>query len=284
MTTHRYTSRLSILASSVALALIVPSIGCVGVMGLGGCDLNYRTYDATRSASVQAAEAMPLRVKTRNGSVKVLRSTGSEATVIATIRASSPERLEAFIIDVSKETDGTIVVRPTPPDGDWKHQEGVSLEIRIPGTTRVEIDAGNGAIHIVGLAGQAELTTSNGAIHVEDHDGDVKATTSNGRIEAKDLNGQIQARTRNGAIDVGLADDATEPVELRTSNGAISLGVPPSFAGVVKAETSNGSIRIDAPEASVKKGRSSATITMPSPGATSTLETSNGRITLRVRR
>lgn len=283
----------SVVATSMALALMAPTLGCVGVVGvagLSGCDAPWKTYDATRAINLSAGEAAasPLRVKTRNGSVKVVRvdagaGEASEIKVVANIRAATPERLEAIVIDVSKEPDGTLFVRPTPPDGQWRSSEGVGFEIFLPGANGVEIDTGNGAISIAGLSGEALLKTSNGSIRIDGHDGDVDADTSNGRIEALGVSGVVKADTSNGRIEVALAEGVEGPVDLDTSNGSITLEVGAAFGGELKASTSNGSVNIEAPGADVSKKRSSATVRFARSGGASVLDTSNGSITVRVR-
>ncbi len=277
----------SVVATSMALALMAPTLGCVGVAGLSGCDAPWKTYDATRAINLSAGEAAasPLRVKTRNGSVKVVRveAGASEIKVVANIRAATPERLEAIVIDVSKEPDGTLFVRPTPPDGQWRSSEGVGFEIFLPGANGVEIDTGNGAISIAGLSGKALLKTSNGSIRIDGHDGDVDADTSNGRIEALGVSGVVKADTSNGRIEVTLAEGVEGPVDLDTSNGSITLEVGAAFGGELKASTSNGSVNIEAPGADVSKKRSSATVRFARSGGASVLDTSNGSITVRVR-
>lgn len=289
--------RIAALGLSVSLATVAPMLGCVGavgVAGMSGCDAPWKTYDATRSVSLSAGEAAasPLRVKTRNGAVKVTRVDAgagqagggpSEIKVIANVRAATPERLEAIVIDVSKEPDGTLFVRPTPPDGQWRSSEGVGFEIFVPGASGVEIDTGNGAISIAGLSGKALLKTSNGSIRIDGHDGDVDADTSNGRIEATGVAGRVVADTSNGRIEVALAEGVEGPVDLDTSNGSITLEVGQAFGGELKASTSNGSVNVDAPGADVSKKRSSATVRFARSGGASVLDTSNGSITVRVR-
>ncbi len=286
-------SRVLALVSSASLAALVPMLGCVGVIGAGslaGCDVPWKTYDATRAINLPVGEAAasPLRVKTRNGSVKVVRvdaaaGVAGEIKVVANVRAATPERLEAIVIDVSKEPDGTLFVRPTPPDGQWRSGEGVGFEIFVPGASGVEVVTGNGSISIAGLSGHALLKTSNGAIRVDGHDGDVDADTSNGRIEALNVSGVVKADTSNGRIEVVLADGVEGPVDLDTSNGSIALEVGSAFGGELKATTSNGSVKVEAPGADVTKKRSSATVRFARGGGSSVLDTSNGSITLRVR-
>jgi ribosomal protein L6P/L9E len=269
-----------------AVLLLAASLtaGLTGCVSLSGCDFALATHTETRSSSVALAEASPVKVVTRNGSVKITASEKPELSISATIKATTPERLAAYVIDVSRDDDGMLFIRPTAPDGEWKNNEGVSFEITLPGTTKVHVEASNGPVTIVGTAGDATLNSSNGAITIENHTGKIVADTSNGRIEAKQLNGTIHADTSNGRIEVELVEGVTGPVKLDTSNGSISLSVGRSFAGQIKLDTSNGGIDIEAPgDAKVRRGRSEATIDLATPGEQSIIDTSNGRITFKVR-
>ena len=139
----------------------------------------------------------------------------------------------------------------------------------------------NGAIASAGFAGAATLVTSNGRISVEGHDGPVIARTSNGAIVASRVR-SLSARTSNGRIEASLAEGASGDVELDSSNGAVSLVLPPSWRGVVTAETSNGSIDLEG--GAVRQSDRAATMTIgdgPGPSAKATIETSNGRVTVR---
>jgi len=265
--------------------LIAPlAAGTLGCVSIGGCDYMQANFVETRAQAVPLAEASPLKVVTRNGSVKVVKSGDAELKVSATIRATTAERLAAFIIDVSRDADGMLLIQPVPPGGEWKNGEGASFEVTLPGTTKVHIVTGNGSITTSNLAGEATLKTSNGAITMENHSGNVLANTSNGAIKATHLDGLITADTSNGRIEIDLADGVKGPVTLDTSNGSISLSVGVSFGGRVNIDTSNGSITIKAPgNSTIKQGKSDAVVDLPTPGETSVLDTSNGRVTFTVR-
>lgn len=265
--------------------LIAPlAAGTVGCVSIGGCDYMQANFVETRSQAVPLAEPSPLKVVTRNGSVRVVKASDPELKVSATIRATTAERLAAFIIDVSRDQEGMLFIQPVPPGGEWKNGEGASFEIALPGTTKVHLATTNGAITTKDLEGEATLKTSNGAITIETHAGNVLADSSNGAIKATRLDGLITADTSNGRIEIDLADGVKGPVTLDTSNGSITLSVGAAFAGRVNIDTSNGSITIKAPgNSTIKQGKSDAVIDLPTPGETSVLDTSNGRVTFTVR-
>jgi hypothetical protein len=128
-----------------------------------------------------------------------------------------------------------------------------------------------------------DLSTSNGGISIQGFTGGALLHTSNGGIDVDELQGGIDAHTSNGAITCDLIILGTdEEALLSTSNGRITLTVPGDIDATFEASTSNGSIDVngfdDIDYESNEGTHKSGTIGLG--GATITLSTSNGSITL----
>lgn len=259
--------------------------GAAAPLALSGCTVtnvaSSRMTEGTTSSRVAHVAGTPLVVRNANGAVRVQRGGGSEVVVDARIRARDAARLAATSVSSVRDADGTLRVGVVWPNNQRESTEGASLIVTVPDTASLDIETSNGAITIEGgLAGPASLDTSNGAITVRDYQGPVNADTSNGAVELTNVPA-ADVDTSNGSVKIVLAADATGPVRADSSNGSIELVVGAGFTGSVDADTSNGRVSCAVPRAAVVRQRNSSAFYRFGEGATSTLSTSNGSITIR---
>ncbi len=286
------------LAFIVLLATSLLLSGCVTLTG----------YKSKGQQNLSAAHVpnSTINVTTANGSVRI---TADDATrdviVVATITAGgdtqeqADERLAGVHVTLERLADGTLSISPSFPGG-RRSNDACSLDITLPGAEGAVVDTSNGAVTLVGLAGDAEVHSSNGSILVEGQSGAVRARTSNGRIHVVDAGGLIDAQTSNGSVEIsGLAhsaviktsngrvvcraiDGATGPIQIKSSNGSVTLVVPASMGGTIVASTSNGSVGVSGPAAEVDGSKHHRTIRLADQGAESHVETSNGGVTVTI--
>ncbi len=248
----------------------------------GGClNIGQAKFERTVTASATMAAPKPVKILTENGSVTVTRSTTGQMEITADAALYTAERRDAFSIRAQADGD-SFVIEPVWPDGKRDRNERCAFVVALPESSGLTIETSNGAIEITAFSGETRLETSNGRITVNGHDGPISLHTSNGAIQATKINGPIKAKTSNGRINASFATGATGPIDAKTSNGAIELEVPASFAGILSLSTSNGSVKVEATDgakADIKKR--SGTITFVPSGQPSTIETSNGSITVK---
>ena len=263
----------------LAVPLVVPM---VLALSAGGCiNMGQAKFQRTVTASATMATPKPVKISTENGSVTVTRSSTGQIEITADSALQTAERRDAFSIRAEADGDA-FVIEPVWPDGKRSSGERCAFVIALPESAGLTIETSNGAIEISAFSGDTHLHTSNGRITVNGHEGPLDLHTSNGAINATKLNGTLKARTSNGRITVAFAQGATGPIDAKTSNGAIDLDVPDSFAGVLSLSTSNGNVKVEAAngaKADIKKR--SGTITFVTAGSPSTIETSNGSITVK---
>jgi DUF4097 and DUF4098 domain-containing protein YvlB len=241
----------------------------IGVGLLGGCGFPpimpdmQPLHEATRTLIVEHESESALQVQTTNGSVSVEKDDRQDVEIVARLKATSPERLEATKIVAQRTEEGALDVHIDWADGKRQNREGCSFEIRLPDADGVHLRSSNGKLSAKGLAGPADLGTSNGAIEVHQHNGSLTVRTSNGKIVAKGVQGDlelnssngpieatdalaaVQAKTSNGPLKIGLAPESPGPIKLDTSNGPVSVDLGPAFVGQLKMTTSNGPIKAD---------------------------------------
>lgn len=292
------TSRRRIL-SVIALLALAPLSGCVGF------GWEQAKFKQTRTLSVAHSAGKPIDVKTSNGAISVVQGQTSEVTIIANLKATTQERLDATRVVAVRDEHDALSVRVVWPDNAPKGSEGCAFEISLPDAVGVRLQTSNGAITIKGLGGDADLRTSNGQIRADNHAGAVKAESSNGAITitgcsgavtADSSNGEItltdtgapvHADTSNGAVELSMHPAASGPINLSTSNGAIEVTLSPSFLGSLTASTSNGTFSVQGIDKSMVQSLSKKSGVLrfgdATSAAASSLSTSNGSITVRMR-
>jgi len=253
----------------VAIGLVVAA----ALLMLVGCDEEggkWPKVEATRQEQTMfsVGDSAVIDADTSNGKIIVRGVEGAqEVHVVATLRTrgdtleEAEERLAKIVYYVTQDVK-TVRLRylASEQEKDVRRYSGVSFDVTVPISTRVDADTSNGAITIEAVSGRLNLDTSNGAITVLDVTGDVVADTSNGEIEIWEVTGDIRADTSNGRIDL---EGIVGSVRADTSNGSIDLE---KIDGEVNADTSNGSIRYEGTPV----------------GEDNTLHTSNGSITVRI--
>jgi len=255
------------------IQVVIGLVVAVALLTLVGCDEEGEQWpkvEATRQeeAMFSVSDSAVIDADTSNGEIIVRGVEGTQGVhVVATLRTrgdtleEAEERLDEIVYHVTQDVK-TVRLRYQAPDQekDVRRYSGVSFEVTVPISTRVDAETSNGAITIEAVSGRLDLDTSNGAITVLGVTGNVIADTSNGEIEMWEITGDIRADTSNGRIDLeGIVGN----VRANTSNGSIDLE---KIDGEVNADTSNGSIRYE--------GRPV--------GQGNTLHTSNGSITVRI--
>ena len=257
----------------ICIRVVVGLVAAVALLMLVGCDEIWEQWpkvEAVRrdEAMFLVGDSAIIDADTSNGEIMVRGVEGAQDVhVVATLRTrgdtlqEAEERLGEIVYHVTQ--DGQTVrlrYQASDQEKDVRRYSGVSFEVTVPISTRVDAETSNGAITVETISGSVELDTSNGAIAVLGVIGDVVADTSNGAIVMRDVTGDVHADTSNGSIDL---TNIAGTVLADTSNGKIELE---AIDGKVDANTSNGSIHYEGTPV----------------GEDNTLHTSNGSITVRI--
>jgi hypothetical protein len=278
------------------------------LMSLGGCDLR-AGHVSEVDVEAEVPESAVVVAANVSGSVRVLRGEGDTLQVRARFRMTSRERADRAAVHIRiDDADGRVTVIPIWPGGSRNLPESVDLVVFTPRPLGANISTGNGSISVqdvtgsvvlmsrngeisliraVALQSPAVLNTSNGRIVVEQTQGSIEATTSNGSIEITGVDGRVRAVTSNGAIRITLAPESAGPLEAVSRNGSVHVGVGPGFVGRLNVRTRNGTLSYT--ESMMRQlvqqpvGRGSMELEFgegDAAGVTSTVQTSNGNITL----
>ncbi|MCA1644072.1 MAG: DUF4097 domain-containing protein [Chloroflexi bacterium] len=167
-------------------------------------------------------------------------------------------------------------IRLTPTDS------GVSLDAsstngRVPfgGSSSVEytIDV-PAAVALKALSGSGQITIDGVA-------GEVRASTSSGRIDATGLAHLREATSSSGSVS--LEGVLTDAAQIRTSSGAVNVKLLPTSAVQLDVRTGSGSISprgLQLTNGVTQRDKLSGDLGAPAPGATLSIETSSGSVTI----
>ena len=292
-------------AMLVALGLTACSINVGGWPGAFGSDKPHNRSQKTVNLNADHVPGSAVEIRTKNGRIELVAvPQRTDVSIKAEIFArgetmeDAEQRLAAITIEVSRRSDGTLVIEPNFPKP-GRSGDGASIVVEVPDVSRaalktsngsvyasgltgtLDIDTSNGAVEVFGHVGDADLNTSNGSITVDDHVGSLAVDTSNGAVRITHVDGAVKAGTSNGSIAVTLHKDQAGPVNLDTSNGPITVRVGPGFAGAVRLDTSNGRVNVRDHAGNISSQSISKTrgrIVVGEGGAPSRLDTSNGTI------
>ncbi len=284
-------------------ALALAGLSMFTLLGAGGCaGFGRPTYGLEQTLSPAHISDMPIQVKSRNGTISIQSHAGSAVEITARLRSMDEQRVHDAQISAVRDTDGTLAIGVTWPEGKRHSNDGCSFDILVPDANGVSVRTSNGRITLAGLSGALDARTTNGRITISSHDGPINVNTTNGRIVITDATSAVAVDTTNGAIKVSLTDDNPGPVNLDTSNGQVTLAVGPAFVGTLSADTSNGRVHFGpfpdgyaVSNLSVSKSEGSALFgghasTMDSTAtfgdsnaAESIVDTSNGSVTVKGR-
>src|ERR1051325_558121 len=223
------------------------AISCAIVPSARAGDIVHREeIRKTLTFSSPPGTARRLVVDNINGSIHVVGTNGTEATLVAreTFRAESEERLsvaqEKIRLDVSSEPDRIMLYVDAPwrcADGSLSsrgHGNGwdyygydatFDFEIAVPARTDLFLKTVNGGeISVKNAEGSFRIENVNGGIVASGLNGSGTISTVNGNIEvrfAKNPAAASSFRTINGKVDVSFQDDLSADLRLKTFNGQV---------------------------------------------------------------
>ncbi len=271
-------------------------LALVTCLVFAGCNIPGFKATASKNATGAAGKTpISLTVESHNGSVTVvcepeLDQMQVEAEVVCrgSTQAEADQRLERSELVVKSTGENQWRVSVQFPDT-RSNGEGASLIVKVPALDSANVVTTNGAVRVdaskAAINGSVTVDTSNGTVDVKRVSGDVKVDTSNSSISIIDVGGKINARSSNGKAEVVLLEGQQGPVVVKTSNASIVLAVARDFAGKVEADTSNASVKLDDPgkvAAKSKMSKSEGEVVFGSGEVTSTLDTSNGPIEIKI--
>jgi hypothetical protein len=243
---------------------ILAVIGLLAVLPLGGCvggDFGM-PHQATVDETRPLAAGGTLSLENTNGEVSVTAWDEARVRIEAVKHAGSERALEELQVEVTGEGDRLSVRTRAPRAARWMGgATRVDYRLRVPRTTRVQVENVNGPVEIRGVEGALD------------------ASTVNGSVQVAGAAAEVEASSVNGGVDVSLARVAPDGrSRLKTTNGTVRLTLPRDASADVEAGTVNGSVGCDFDLADARKGRRRLEGRIGSGGARFELRTVNGSV------
>jgi DUF4097 and DUF4098 domain-containing protein YvlB len=216
-------------------------------------------------------EPIPATIDLAAGDVRVLASDRTDTVVEVRPSSSShePDVKAAEQTRIEYTAAGLRIKGPRQRSLGLRKIGSVDVIVELPAGSRIEAEAGIGALRFSGQlgkcqakigagsidveeAGSVDLHSGAGAITVDHVSGNAEITTGSGRLRVSHVDGAAVMKNSNGDTSVGTV---TSDVRVSAANGAIEIG---SAGGDVTASSANGAIRVD----DLTRGSASLTTSM----------------------
>jgi len=246
-------------------------------------------YERTVQLTSPLSSGSTFAAQTHNGSIAIKGAKVTDCNLVATIITQAPTDEEAKeLSDKVKLTlvpsDKRLTLKIDKPERLINKSVSVSLDVKVPNKTSLELVTHNGTVRITDMIGRLSATTHNGKVIAKNISGTILLKTHNGYVSCRDISGDAKLHTHNGGIEAVYSQEAPPicNVSIDTHNGGIGFMAPPGFSAQVDASTHNGSIRTDLPiTVTGKASKRKLTGTIGTGEGKMHLETYNGSIQIR---
>jgi hypothetical protein len=157
----------------------------------------------------------------------------------------------------------------------------VDYDVEVPTSANVEITSASGRIEVDDVAGNVRAQSASGSISLSNVAGQVTLSSSSGAIHATGLGHLQQVTTASGSVT--LDGVFTDSAQVTSASGSVSVQLLPGSATALDVHTTSGRITANGlPLTSLAQQSTALTGTLgtSTPGATLTIRTTSGRVTL----
>lgn len=198
-------------------------------------------YREAFSYSYKLAPGGRLSLESFNGSAEIVGWDQDTVEVTGEKYASRREVMEQIKIDAISEASYLRVRAMKPIERNCNC--GAKFVLRVPRKVMIErVETSNGALRAESIEGTARMKSSNGSVKLWRVNGDVDVATSNGSIEMSEFSGSATLKTSNGRV---RGDGIRGSLSADTSNGSIDVTIEELDSGrALNLESSNGSITV----------------------------------------
>ena len=128
-------------------------------------------------------------------------------------------------------------------------RRSLAFVLRVPRETKLDINTGDGSVHVAGVKGDLRLHSGDGSIEGTDLDGRLNATTGDGGIRVAGRFDGLDVRTGDGGVEASAkpGSAAASAWSVSTGDGGVTLRLPDGFKAELSADTGDGSITMNVP-------------------------------------
>ncbi|MDA1027693.1 MAG: DUF4097 family beta strand repeat-containing protein [Bacteroidetes bacterium] len=178
--------------------------------------------------------------------VEIVTGSGTEASVVVTLKSSNLERgrtrFEEMEWNVYQEGEA-LLVKAKSPGNSWSFNGNWSIDvlITVPSTFNVDLKTSHGDVNLADINGQVNMQTSHGDVDFGGIEGDhISIKSSHGDISGSSLSSpRVEVETSHADIQIGKVD--AKIFNATTSHADISID---NVVGAAEISTSHGDIRV----------------------------------------
>jgi hypothetical protein len=170
------------------------------------------------------------------------------------------------------------------PSGHWQVNVGprsLTLTLKVPRTSKLDINTGDGDIRAVGAKGDLRFHSGDGSIDARGLDGRLVASTGDGRISVEGRFDLLDLHTGDGSVEAGVAagSQLSSAWSVSTGDGSVTVRIPDGLKANLDAHTGDGHLTLDVPvTVEGAMDRSHVRGALNGGGATLTVRTGDGSI------
>jgi hypothetical protein len=191
-----------------------------------------------------------LRVEAGDGRIEVNTGSGNEISAHVRTQGWRISPSEVNIIEHQNGNSVEIEVKIPRHEFHWDWgTRSIVVELHVPAQTMSFLQTGDGAIHVDGLHGPANLRTGDGAIEAMGIDGSLTVHTGDGHVKVHGRLDVLDVETGDGGVEVELAGGSrvSSGWRIRTGDGHVTVRVPQDLRANLEAHTGDGSVTVDLP-------------------------------------
>lgn len=248
------------------------------VMLLFGVACTVRSGDpdtlATEQDSFQIGDSTILKVKHQAGDLEIIGEPGIEEVFVEIEKRGRvfpeddlQEYLKAYEIK-HEAVEGALVVETSVEALPFGRQGWINLKLRVPERLKVEVDAGNCEVKIVGAAngvnvdsgmGEASFTRIRGGLEVKNGGGEVQVEEVEGNCELSLRWGSLTVRNLRGDLFSDGPEHGGATIEQVTGNVVLE-----DLQGKIKIDQVGGNLTVrDHQWGKIEHTNVSGTVTLP---------------------
>ena len=123
----------------------------------------------------------------------------------------------------------------------------VDIDVSVPATVSLDVEASGGDVHAAGLSGETRLVSSGGDVTAMDMTGPLTLRSSGGDVRGDRLSSaQVTAASSGGDVDVRFAQ-SPQLVDAHSSGGGVTVHVPIGQSYRIGASSSGGEVHVSVP-------------------------------------
>lgn len=263
------------------LLAAVASVASAGSLGRTDFGLHFGSTPFTDTVTLDQPIASGATFSVTNSSGRTSIKAGQSATVHVVATRHFAEQGQPPTVNLTPSA-GSVLLEMVDPQRSFGKSSWVDYEVEVPADVQVTATSSSGALELSGINGAVQAEAASGGIELTNIGGELTAKASSGRVRGTGLRHVREVQSSSGSITLnGVFNEAAR---VQSSSGRVELRFAPDSAVQIDVRTNSGSIQDGDLELTNRQGDGrktlSATLGAPAAGATLSIQTSSGSVSL----